>query len=70
MAQVEVLFGDLSMSRDEAKEVVEIRSTAVAALEKLRVGMTDIEQAELDGMIEAINGMYNPYEYVEDNTWQ
>ena len=70
MAQVEVSLGDLSMSKDEAKAVVEILSTAIDALEKLKSGMTDIEQAEVDGMIEAISSMYNPYDYVEDKTWQ
>ena len=53
----------LIMSTDEVSKVVEIRSKALSSLERMKDSLSDIEQAEIDGMIDAIKGMYNPYEY-------
>lgn len=70
MAMVETVDVGLIMSTDEVSKVVEIRSKALSSLERMKEGLSDIEQAEIDGMIDAIKGMYNPYEYLEVERWQ
>ena len=60
----------LDMSESEAKEVVEIRAQAIQALNKMKDHLADVQQSEIDGMIDAIEGMYNPYEYTEKRKWQ
>lgn len=70
MAMVEVVDTGLIMSTDEVSKVVEIRSKALSSLERMKEGLSDIEKAEIDGMIDAIKSMYNPYEYLEVERWQ
>ncbi len=70
MAIVEVVDTGLFMSTDEVSKVVEIRAKALSSLERMKEGLSDIEQAELDGMIDAVKGMYNPYEYLEVERWK
>lgn len=60
----------LDMSESEAKEVVEIRAQAIQVLNKMKDHLSDVQQSEIDGMIDAIEGMYNPYEYTEKRKWQ
>ena len=60
----------LKMSKEDVRKVVNIRAKALGSLELMKEGLSDIEQAELDGMIDAVKGMYNPYEYLEVQLWQ
>jgi len=60
----------LDMSESEAKQVVEIRAQAIQVLNEMKAQLSDVQQSEIDGMIDAIEGMYNPYEYTEKSKWQ
>lgn len=61
---------DMAMSKAEAKLVLTVRAEAIDSLKRIAVDKSDVEQAEIEGMIDAIENMYNPYQYVGVKQWQ
>ena len=48
---------DMAMSKAEAKLVLTVRAEAIDSLKRIAVDKSDVEQAEIEGMIDAIENM-------------
>lgn len=60
---------DLTLTDAELKDVLAIRAEVVSFCRKRMAAATDVEVAELEGMIDAIKEMYNPIDFGSEEKW-
>ena len=60
---------DLTLTDSELKDVLAIRAEVVSFCRKRMATSSDIELAELEGMIDAIKEMYNPIDFGSEEKW-